>query len=69
MSERRRLPNRRGSIRFPIRHDGIVYLVTLSRLEYGRLAKSFWTHSSQSPRSRFTHTTLQSWQASSCSTV
>jgi ribonucleoside-diphosphate reductase alpha chain len=41
MAERRRLPNRRGSIRFPIRHDGIVYLVTLSRFEDGRLAEIF----------------------------
>jgi hypothetical protein len=38
---KQRLPNRRGSIRFAIRHDGATYLATLSRFEDGRLAEIF----------------------------
>ena len=38
---RRRLPQRRGSIRFPITHDNVPYLVTLSLFDDGRLAEVF----------------------------
>jgi hypothetical protein len=41
INRRRRLPNRRGSIRFPIRCDNTTYLVTLSRFETGELAEIF----------------------------
>ena len=39
--ERRRLPNRRSSIRFPIYHDGLSYLVTLSKFDDGPLGEIF----------------------------
>ena len=38
---RQHLSNRRGSVRFPIRHDGAVYLVTLSKFDDGRIAEIF----------------------------
>jgi ribonucleoside-diphosphate reductase alpha chain len=38
---RQRLPNRRGSIRFAIKHDDATYLVTLSRFDDGRLGEIF----------------------------
>jgi hypothetical protein len=41
MTARARLPNRRGSIRFSIEHDGIRYLATLSRFDDGRIAEIF----------------------------
>jgi hypothetical protein len=41
MSDRQRLPNRRGSERFAIRHDDASYLVTVSRFSDGRLAEIF----------------------------
>jgi hypothetical protein len=39
--ERERLPNRRGSLRFPIGCGGQLYLVTLSKFDDGRLAEIF----------------------------
>ena len=41
MTERERLPNRRGSVRFAIRHDQATYLVTLSKFNDGRIAELF----------------------------
>jgi hypothetical protein len=41
MTQRQRLPNRRGSVRFCIRHDGASYLVTLSKFSDGRIAEIF----------------------------
>lgn len=38
---RQRLPNRRASERFSISHDGVPYLVTLSRFDDGRPAEIF----------------------------
>lgn len=38
---RERLPSRRGSVRFPIEHDSVPYLVTLSRFNDGRLGEIF----------------------------
>jgi hypothetical protein len=38
---RERLNNRRGSIRFSIRHDGAAYLVTLGKFSDGRIAQIF----------------------------
>ena len=38
---RRRLSDRRGSIRFPVQHGGHIYLATLSRFDDGRLAEIF----------------------------
>jgi hypothetical protein len=44
MSERERLPNRRGSIRFSVEHNGIRYLATLSKFNDGRIAEIFLDH-------------------------
>jgi hypothetical protein len=41
MSERERLPSRRGSLRFSIEHDGIRYIATLSKFDDGRIAEIF----------------------------
>jgi hypothetical protein len=41
MTERHRLKNRRGSIRFSFEHSGAVYSATLSRFPDGRLAEIF----------------------------
>jgi hypothetical protein len=41
MSERQRLNNRRGSLRFSFRHDGALYSATLSKFPDGRLAEIF----------------------------
>jgi hypothetical protein len=41
MSARRRLPNRRVSVRFTIDHDGVRYTATLSRFDDGRMAEIF----------------------------
>ena len=44
MNARRRLPNRRGSVRFSLEHDGIRYLATLSKFDDGRIAEIFLDH-------------------------
>jgi ribonucleoside-diphosphate reductase alpha chain len=41
MTKRERLPNRRGSIRFSIEHNGTRYLATLSKFSDGRIAEIF----------------------------
>jgi hypothetical protein len=41
MTARRRLENRRGSLRFSFKHAGAVYSATLSRFSDGSLAEIF----------------------------
>jgi hypothetical protein len=41
MTERRRLPNRRASLRFTIDYDGVTYIATVSKFADGRPAEIF----------------------------
>jgi hypothetical protein len=44
MSERRRLPDRRGSETFSLQCGGLPYIATISRFEDGKLGEIFLTN-------------------------